>query len=110
MFVNDTLVNVSHKTRPWKGSSFAIAAPGRDNGKANVGYLAAGYMRVFDNTQFDHDAVMRMAKMGREAIKGAGFKRSMVRRAARAVGRHERYRERIEGLEKLYGIAMKGLG
>ena len=50
--MNDSLVNTTHKTRPWRDVSYAIAAPGRDRGKANVGYLAAGFMRVLDNTPF----------------------------------------------------------
>ena len=90
---------------------FRDRGTGEGQGESERGvYLAAGYMRVFDNTQFNHDAVLRMAKMGREAIKGAGFNRSMVRRAARAVGRHERYKGRMGGLERLYEVAMKGLG
>lgn len=67
-------------------------------------------MRVLDNTQHNHDATLQIANMGREAIKGARFTKSMVRNAMRTVRRHERYQGRLEGLEKLYEVAMKGLG
>ena len=110
MFVNDVELSVTHKARPWKGVSYSMAAPGRNGGRLNVGYLAATYMRVCDNTQYNHDAVLRMAKIGREARLGAGFTRQMVREAARKVWRHERYGGRVRGLERLYGVAMKGLG
>ena len=108
--MNDSLVNTTHKTRPWRDVSYAIAAPGRDRGKANVGYLAAGFMRVLDNTQHNSDGVLQIANMGREAIEGANFKRGMMRTAWRTVQRHERYKNRLGGLERLYEIAMKGLG
>jgi hypothetical protein len=104
------MVNTTHKSRPWQEVSYSIAAPGRDGGKANVGYLAAGFMRVLDNTQLNHDGVLQIANMGREAIEGASFTKTMVRNAWRTVQRHERYKESLGGLERLYEIAMKGLG
>ena len=69
--MNDSLVNTTHKTRPWRDVSYAIAAPGRDRGKANVGYLAAGFMRVLDNTQHNSDGVLQIAKHGTRGNRGS---------------------------------------
>jgi hypothetical protein len=111
-FHNDVLVSIQHKDRPWYGVSYSMARPalGHTGGRTNVGYLAAAFMRICDNCQHYHDAVIHIAKMGREAIKGARFSKTMVRQAARAVWRHPKYTQGLRDLHGLYMMAMKGMG
>jgi hypothetical protein len=91
-WVNDVCVSITHKHRPWKGTSFRMAQPlVKDLQQTCIGHLAGTFMRVHGNCQYPLDAALKVAEVAREARDGASFTRSMVARAVQCFGGHRKY-------------------
>ena len=102
-FVNGVCTVIAHKHRPWKKVSDKMAKPViRDLDQTHRGHLTAAFMRVRDNSQFEFLAMLQIAQMAREARDGAGYSRTAVNRAARAMKVHERYGEFFNRFEPVF--------
>ena len=81
----------------------------RDMDRANIGYLAAGFMRCADNSMFGHEIMLAVAEMAREARDGAGYSRAKVQKAVRGFSKHPRFRKVFNEYGGIFWAAYDGL-
>jgi hypothetical protein len=102
MFYNDVRVSIMHTNKKWSGASFRMARPVvRDLADICRGHLMGGFTRVMDNCQFPHTAMLGVREMAYEAIEGAGYSKTQVVKAVRALRAHPRYKERCDGFRHM---------